>query len=1136
METNQLVKDRLGLLAVIKQNPDIKEMLFNALSETLETYENKQSPKAENGIIDNKYVFKLIDEFYSDWYGDRADAEKIRRKLEDRDLFRGYITYLVRNYGLEQYNSTAFGNKFMEYVDLIRKNQEPVLNSNKKMFVEEELIEDNGDDITTTTTTTTTENEEELELESTIEPERELEESGASEESEEDLEIAEPITAEIEAEREAGQGDVQEAVQEAELGTEESLIDEAEWEDFEEDEDDELNTDGYEAEIELRVTTLMQQMEAILKSCFELEKVRGVLLPVGNLQLKLMRKQENGKVRTRLEPTLLQGNMFNDIYNAIVSNITGTEIKIPRNYKLEPNADNIEEYNYFPLFMYKYAIGNIGTERITEWNIFADRLKEELTEKLKNYAEKGLLENYASEIERAYGTCFLILKYKPTEGMKFRVSVPSGEFDDNGLEASIKSVAGLTNSTVIITHNSNIKSVVDIQIIINRKAFYSEPTWAYKALSVALQGGQTPSLLKGLPIGAKISGAVTTYRLTPSSGFLTYLAAGSGAGKGVMTLSLLASAIGSGIPIFYVDCKPDMAKLFWDLANKYGIQTFAYDGGSEENPLTGRVYADLIPEEVRGTFGESAGILHYLKCLEWVLILARGRASGVLKDKKEVYCVFDECEAVQEQLCALGSKLKGALSTQSRKDSPEVYKYASDVRDWLINLSSELGYYIKTSGRVSNVFTLFIAQDTNATKWKNIPLDKGSIPMLAQILKASTVHKILGKGCSGTYGLDGGKLSANELSLIEENRFFTQFDGAQATPNSIEVFKPFLTLNTDDPNAGCWRNGIGRDYMPKDGNDVEYYANLAKKFKGKAPFINEYGMHTGTGFEGLSLMYCQGDTDKLVATLQESITMSDNILQELGGVYPNIDEFVFDLKNYQVAVEVLRGESIASEEEETGFYLSDDDEDIDFDGIDIAIEDIPEVVDDNTDNGEFGDSLGLGDVEENLDNENDYGEDEVIDLSEDMGWDNLNLVDNTGADMEVDAHSLLEDFNIPDNTLELPNIGEEVKDSLGSLSVNDLGNEDVAVEVESEIDKDNNNNNTETNTNTNTNDNTDTSTASLGLGLDLETAIDENTSSEDIARLTAECMEQLNKAMAEVSRLTARMTELSKLSGKKLMG
>ena len=143
--------------------------------------------------------------------------------------------------------------------------------------------------------------------------------------------------------------------------------------------------------------------------------------------------------------------------------------------------------------------------------------------------------------------------------------------------------------------------------------------------------------------------------------------------------------------------------------------------------------------------------------------------------------------------------------------------------------------------------------------------------------------------------------------------------------------------------------------------------------------------------------------------------------------------------------------------------------------------------------------------------------------------------------MEVDAHSLLEDFNIPDNTLELPNIGEEAKDSLDSLSVNGLGNEDVEVEVEveSELDKDNNNNtNTETNTNTNTNtnDNTDTSTASLGLGLDLETAIDENTSSEDIARLTAECMEQLNKAMAEVSRLTARMTELSKLSGKKLMG
>ena len=50
METNQLVKDRLGLLAVIKQNPDIKEMLFNALKHLKHT-KISSLPKLKMGLL-----------------------------------------------------------------------------------------------------------------------------------------------------------------------------------------------------------------------------------------------------------------------------------------------------------------------------------------------------------------------------------------------------------------------------------------------------------------------------------------------------------------------------------------------------------------------------------------------------------------------------------------------------------------------------------------------------------------------------------------------------------------------------------------------------------------------------------------------------------------------------------------------------------------------------------------------------------------------------------------------------------------------------------------------------------------------------------------------------------------------------
>ena len=52
--------------------------------------------------------------------------------------------------------------------------------------------------------------------------------------------------------------------------------------------------------------------------------------------------------------------------------------------------------------------------------------------------------------------------------------------------------------------------------------------------------------------------------------------AGSRAGKGVMTMNILVSGIASKKPIFYIDRKPDMAVLFYELSQG---NMFVVNGG-----------------------------------------------------------------------------------------------------------------------------------------------------------------------------------------------------------------------------------------------------------------------------------------------------------------------------------------------------------------------------------------------------------------------------------------------------------------------------------------------------------------------------------------------------------------------------
>lgn len=111
----------------------------------------------------------------------------------------------------------------------------------------------------------------------------------------------------------------------------------------------------------------------------------------------------------------------------------------------------------------------------------------------------------------------------------------------------------------------------------------AEPNFGYKAVDLLTRAGDSLDWnriligedLKGTSLFAGKNGS-----LQIQNSLVHYVMAGSRAGKGVMTMNILASAIASAKPIFYLDRKPDMAFTF---ANTSGGNMFIVNGADKSD-------------------------------------------------------------------------------------------------------------------------------------------------------------------------------------------------------------------------------------------------------------------------------------------------------------------------------------------------------------------------------------------------------------------------------------------------------------------------------------------------------------------------------------------------------------------------
>jgi len=218
-------------------------------------------------------------------------------------------------------------------------------------------------------------------------------------------------------------------------------------------------------------------------------------------------------------------------------------------------------------------------------------------------------------------------------------------------------------------------SVVDIQHKFNPSFVNGAPLFAYTALDALQSCGSSPSWTE-LLLGKKDDDSILTVgsEISFNKHLCHWILAGSRSGKGVMTLNILAGAIASGKPVFYLDNKPDMASMFRS-AELSGGRMFCINGDydpsfdvrfnscSPESFRWNRNIPDYIQAEFGTNYSDYAPVF-YLRAVLFLmsLIYVRGNVRtnpelfNQLGGESGVVIVIDEITAADAGINALLSK------------------------------------------------------------------------------------------------------------------------------------------------------------------------------------------------------------------------------------------------------------------------------------------------------------------------------------------------------------------------------------------------------------------------------------------------------------------------------------------------
>lgn len=388
-----------------------------------------------------------------------------------------------------------------------------------------------------------------------------------------------------------------------------------------------------------------------------------------------------------------------------------------------------QSHDYFPWLMSKFAYGSglpgtgapagysqyekdvisVYLESVFTYLIevaMRDKAKKNMNQELAEYRtqaqELGLqLVNAAKNNLRKV---LLVSNYKTTEsniaelsikvlGIENKDGTPKNSDEVcKALESAlIKCLANLGAQTLANADRSVVEedgypSYRMVRFVGDAKVANGTPLFAYKALEAQVRGGAGGKFdLNNMIIGMDINGNVVRASKGGDLNFKNtthYILAGTRAGKGVMTLNLLAATLSSNTALMYVDNKPDMLSMLRAIEpNMFGVngsnlQAYSPKDGSNLFDNSGYLEKAVNPSHIPdfidsyienpGKTWKSLGVLFYLRSMMFIsTILALRCDVSELKPMlggDGLTIVYDEFRIAKETYVSMIKKWETQLA------------------------------------------------------------------------------------------------------------------------------------------------------------------------------------------------------------------------------------------------------------------------------------------------------------------------------------------------------------------------------------------------------------------------------------------------------------------------------------------
>lgn len=472
----------------------------------------------------------------------------------------------------------------------------------------------------------------------------------------------------------------------------------------------------------------------------------------------------------------------------------------------------------------------------------------------------------------------------------------------------------------IANDNFSKNNVLTLSIVYDAKKANSSNLFAYEIINRLADAGSLPSWDNAL-LGKKEDGSYLFWQDFTGSAepykrnYTIY--AGSRSGKGVMTSTLVASALCDRRHVFFTDGKPENGACLAEIAWAEGKEAYVFDGqacgkkpyqGYMENYTNGMrkpdevaAYIEKLPKKLfankayftREKQQKFLGVMRYLKSLQLCATIATMRAGNKLPMDDWQVWIFDEMtdmsnneKAIIETFARYVRDKTGAkdisendqsyykivfnkMKAEQIDKSSDKYDEGLDyIRQWT-KWTSSIRYLASNLSTISigkaNMNLIFIFQEAT---WI---AEARNITTIGKVVNTLKSTKIVGKNAlanaCGDYGEGPTQKTAWYTDIQNGNGLWAISNGADLRTSSVTLFKPYTVWTTP-------LNAAGTKDINGDMNDQKYLGAYIRSLLGRAG-INPADI------------------------LQEAYDYADSAVKQLGYA-DSIKEYIYDCSNFAV--------------------------------------------------------------------------------------------------------------------------------------------------------------------------------------------------------------------------------------------